>query len=125
MSKRIIFCIGVCHFLLCILLAIVLQDGFLGYALTFLLLYLVSLSVLVAGIAVVSGVRALIKKNYLRHKLVCAGLGSLVLLCYLLSASGALAGSIFVGAAYALIPTGTMGILIIWLWHFVKSKKAR
>ena len=128
MRKRLLVGVGGIHLLGCIVLSFdwdFLQGEYWGFGVTLLLLYFISAPVIIAGLALADGVYALVKKEGVIHKLFCAGLGAIVLLIYLLSASGVLADSLFVGVAYAAIPVGSMTIVGVWIWTVVKNKKAR
>jgi hypothetical protein len=121
---------GACglHLLACIALSFdwdFLQGEYWGFGITFLLLYCITLPVIIAGLALADGIYALVKKEGTMPKLVCAGIAVWLLLTYLLSAIGTLAGSALLGVTYAVIPAGSMIIVGVWIWSVVKNKKAR
>lgn len=105
-----------------------LHGEYLGFGLTFLFLYAGSAPILVASIALAQGVYAVLKKRATLSKLICGGIGVVILLLYVLSACGVLSGSPLLSVAYVAPAVGTLGILCVWLCCLIQkrnTKKAR
>ena len=100
-------------------------NGYLGFGLTFLTVFVFSLPLLVALAAVALGVYDCIKKKSAWHSWLCPGVGAIVLCDYLLSFLGVFAGSALLGAAYAVLPLGTVALLGLGCYRFWVWKRSK
>ncbi|MBQ9778049.1 MAG: hypothetical protein IJW22_03895 [Clostridia bacterium] len=100
-------------------------NGYLGFGLTFLTLFVFSLPFAVAAAGVALGVYDSAKKKSAWHSWLCLSVGAVVLCDYLLSFLGVFAGSALLGAAYAVLPLGTVALLGLGCYRIFVWKRSQ
>ena len=126
MKSKILLAVLAAHLLGCVFLSFdwaFLAGEYLGFGMTFLLVYIVSVPLLVGGVALVRGVYGALKKNGTVSDFICGGIGIAILLLYVLSACGVLSGSPLLSAAYLMLVLGTLSILAIWVGCAIYKRK--
>lgn len=98
-----------------------LDGGYLGFLPTFALIYLLTLPVLVALLAIGRAIGAMKAKTGGLTELLCGVLGTAVCMIYVLSALGVLAGTSLLPLAYFIVFGGTAAILLLLL--FLRFRK--
>ena len=88
-----------------------LEGDYLGFGITFLIIYSLSVPIVISALAIIDSLIALIKKKRVPIDYVIVVTGVLVLTAYLLSASGSLSGTPLTGIAYAILPIGTLALV--------------
>ena len=114
MKRKIILAILTVHLAICMLLSFdwgFLEGIYLGFGLTFIILYALTVPAVVSGITVVCEINQLTKKHIDVIDLVCGVIGAVILCAYLLSALGVFSGSPLISVVYAILPLGTVSIL--------------
>lgn len=130
MRKKITLAILFVHLSACIFFSFdwrFLDGIYLGFGLTFVVLYLMTLPAVVGGLSLGCAVYGLIKKQISAVDLICGGLGVLIIGAYILSLSGALGGGDGVGLVYASLPFGVLAIFSLragrYIYLNLKAKK--
>ncbi len=130
MKKKITLAILFIHLSACIFFSFdwrFLEGIYLGFGLTFAVLYLLTLPAVVGGLSLGYAVYGLIKKQVSAVDLICGGLGILMISAYILSATGALGEGDLVGWVYAALPFGVLAITVLragrYIYLNLKAKK--
>lgn len=130
MRKKITLAILFVHLSACIFFSFdwrFLDGIYLGFGLTFVVLYLLTLPAVVGGLSLGYSVYGLVKKQISVVDLICGGLGALMICAYALSATGVLGGGDLVGWVYAVLPFGVLAIAALrggrYIYLNIKNKK--
>ena len=128
MKKSFYLTLLILHLSVCCFLSFdwsFLEGEYMGFGITFILLYLITVPGVIAFISVTEAVCFYLKKSLSAPKLICGVLGLINLSLYILSALRAPFLPSVSGAAYALLLFGTVAIIVINTAVYLHSKRKK
>ena len=100
-------------------------QGYLGLGLTFLTVFVFSFPLVVALAGVGVGIADCARKKSAWHSWLGFCIGAVMILDYILSFSGVFSGSALLGAAYAVLPVGTLALSGLWCARQIAWKRSK